>query len=169
MTARIRELTEPEQVRALGPMLLDYFRIVTGELAREGVEIAPGQLVADMMETLEKYVPPLGRAYVAEKDGVLLAMAFLKPLTGQDVELKRLYVSEAARGTGLGRRMLSYTIEAARGLGKTAMYLDTIHGLQAAIALYEAEGFRHIVAYEGSEVAASDEIRPHAVFMMKPI
>ncbi|MEM9844844.1 MAG: GNAT family N-acetyltransferase [Pseudomonadota bacterium] len=165
MTVEIRELTHPDEVRALEPMVLDYLRIVTTELSNLGIELDPQTLVANMMASVENFLPPLGRSFIAEQNGNVVAMAFLKPLEGNAIELKRLYVRDTARGGGLGRKMLLHTIDVARSMGKTAMFLDTIEPLQPAIALYQAEGFERIAAYAGSEISHIEDVQPAAVYM----
>ena len=57
-------------------------------------------------------------------------------------ELKRMYVRPAYRGMGLGRRLLDRLTEHARSLGLPLLRLETGIHQTAAIALYEAAGFR---------------------------
>ncbi|MDJ0637728.1 MAG: GNAT family N-acetyltransferase [Paracoccaceae bacterium] len=169
MSADVRELTRADEVRALEPLVLEYFHVVTGALADLGVTVDPAEPVANMMANLDRFVPPAGRAYVAELDERLVGMAFLKPLNGEEMELKRLYVRPETRGTGLGRRLLRHTEKAARELGTTTLLLDTIRPLKPAISLYEVEGYRFIDAYPGSEISGYEQVLPHAVFMAKTL
>lgn len=169
MTITIHELSEAEDVRNLKPLVTEYFEVVMTGLAGFGISIPVSVPVDDMMQNLDLFVPPKGRAYLADVGGETKGMAFLKPLAGDKIELKRLYVTPDTRGTGLGRKLLHHTIEAARALGKREMLLDTITPLEAAIALYEREGFRRIAPYQGSEIARYEEVLPHAVFMAKSL
>ena len=55
-----------------------------------------------------------------------------------------MYVAPAARGTGLGRRLVE-TLEAeARALGVRKLVLETGVRQEAALALYRATGFQPI-------------------------
>lgn len=56
--------------------------------------------------------------------------------------LAELYVAPAARGTGIGRRLLRASIERAREQGCDFIDLSTSEDDVAARHLYEAEGFR---------------------------
>lgn len=59
-----------------------------------------------------------------------------------DCWLEDLYVSAAARGEGLGRRLVEAVIELARERGCARVELDVNEDNEAAIALYVACGFR---------------------------
>jgi GNAT superfamily N-acetyltransferase len=65
-------------------------------------------------------------------------------------ELKRLYVREPYRGTGLGRRLAEAVIAEARVRGYQVLRLDTLPSMRAAIGIYESLGFRPIPAYHNT-------------------
>jgi putative acetyltransferase len=67
--------------------------------------------------------------------------------TGTICELKRMYVREAFRGKGYGKLLLGAALDLAGDLGYETMQLDTLPRLEAAIALYLANGFVEIGAY----------------------
>lgn len=67
--------------------------------------------------------------------------------------MKRLYVTPAARKTGLGRALSESVIAKARELGYREMRLDTISDMAAAIGVYRALGFRRIPPYYDTPVA----------------
>lgn len=166
MNIDIRALETPEDVLALEPMVLEFFRIVCGFLKSDfDVLLPPEEPTSNMMAAPEQFVPPLGRGYVAEADGTLIGMIFLKPLDEGAFEVKRLYLRMDARGQGLGKRLVRHIIDAATDLGARDLYLDSIPSLSAAIALYEAEGFAHTEPYPGSEIASYEMMRDLGVYM----
>jgi putative acetyltransferase len=72
----------------------------------------------------------------------------LRPLNAAGLgEIKRLYVRPPYRGTGLGRRLVCSVIDEARRRSYSALRLDTLPQMQAAIAMYQSLGFRPIPAY----------------------
>jgi putative acetyltransferase len=62
-------------------------------------------------------------------------------------ELKRMYVSPAVRGSGLGRRLVAALEAEARALGVRRLVLETGTRQLAAMALYRATGFHPIPLY----------------------
>jgi ribosomal protein S18 acetylase RimI-like enzyme len=59
-----------------------------------------------------------------------------------DAEIKRVYVTPAARGRGYARRLLATLEEAARSAGHPFLRLSTAEQQPEAIALYESSGYK---------------------------
>ena len=76
-------------------------------------------------------------------DGTLLGTVSLQaPAAGEPLAHLRWFITgEAARGTGLGRRLLDDAVRHADRLAFPGIYLTTFAGLDAARHLYEAVGF----------------------------
>lgn len=89
------------------------------------------------------YAPPLGVLLLArDPDNKAAGCVAIRPLDASATcEMKRLYVADTARGTGLGRRLAKAAIGEARRIGYRTMHLDTLSSMQAAQALYRALGF----------------------------
>ncbi|MFY0596699.1 MAG: MarR family transcriptional regulator [Cognatishimia sp.] len=87
---------------------------------------------------------PLGAFYVAMSDGVPLGCCGLKGVGTEVAEIKRLWVSPAARGMGLAQRLLTECEVAARELGITTLRLDTNSALPEAEQLYRKTGWTQI-------------------------
>ncbi|UZD90018.1 bifunctional helix-turn-helix transcriptional regulator/GNAT family N-acetyltransferase [Cognatishimia activa] len=87
---------------------------------------------------------PLGAFYVAMSDGVPLGCCGLKGVGTEVAEIKRLWVSPAARGMGLAQRLLTECEVAARELGIKVLRLDTNSALPEAEKLYRKTGWTQI-------------------------
>jgi putative acetyltransferase len=88
-----------------------------------------------------------GAFVVAYRDGTPVGCGALRRLDAETGELKRMYVAPAARGTGLGRRLVAALEAEARALGLRRLVLETGTRQEAAIALYRATGFETIPLY----------------------
>lgn len=113
----------------------------------------------------QKYGRPSGRTMLAvTTDGVVAGGAYRR-LSDTVCELKRLYVTDEARGYGLGRKLSAALIDAAQFDGYITMQLDTGNRLTEAVSMYESMGFNHIAPYH----EYPERLMPHLVFMEKAL
>lgn len=128
---------DPE-VRAL---FAAYVRDIDELLSADAVEasIAAGP-PADL-------VPPNGAMLLVRLDGEPVGIGGIRHLDTPTPEVKSMYVSPAARGTGLGPKLLAALEGIAADRGCTAVRLDTSDHLTAAIALYRRAGYVETPAY----------------------
>ncbi len=94
-----------------------------------------------------EYAPPGGVLLIARDGGAPAGCVALRRLDAGTGEMKRMYVREAYRGSGLGRRLAVAVIEEARKRGYMRVLLDTLPKLAPAIALYRDLGFRETAPY----------------------
>ena len=84
-----------------------------------------------------------------------LGMVAMRQRGAGRVEMKRLFVRPAARGTGLGRQLAEAIIAEARRSGYREMCLDTLPSMGDAQRLYERLGFHDVAPDHDFPVAGT--------------
>ena len=85
--------------------------------------------------------------FIALQGNVVVGGAGVYPTEGLPngvCELVKMYLSKEVRGVGLGRLMIDKCINAAKQLGYTKMYLETLPELTKAVSVYEKFGFSYL-------------------------
>jgi len=88
-----------------------------------------------------EYQPPKGALLLTEREDVIIGCVGLRPAPDGMVEMKRLYLTDAARGLGLGRRMAEAVVATAIDMDAAGVVLDTLPSMVAAQGIYRALGF----------------------------
>ncbi|MGQ0650477.1 MAG: GNAT family N-acetyltransferase [Gemmatimonadaceae bacterium] len=101
------------------------------------------------------YGPPQGALLLALVNGAPAGCASLRPLGGDTLELKRLYVRPEYRGQSLGRRLVAEALDHASRSGARSVRLDTLPFMRSAARLYRAMGFEEIPAYRPNPMPGS--------------
>ena len=91
--------------------------------------------------------PPDGLLLVAHRDGAVEGCAGLRLLDPRLAEVKRVWVSPAARRQGLGRRLMADIERRAFERGVRELRLDTRGDLFEARRLYEQLGYREVAPF----------------------
>jgi GNAT superfamily N-acetyltransferase len=91
--------------------------------------------------------PPRGAYFVAYAQGIPVAMGAHYPMDEQCSEVRRMFTSASAGRQGAGHAILSAVEQHATGQGFSELRLETGNRQGAAIALYEAAGYRRIEPY----------------------
>ena len=115
--------------------------LVQSTLVEFGFAGNVGGIEADLAAIDERYRAPHGGFFVAELDGELVGTVAIRRKDDVTCELKRLYVSGARRGHGLGQRLYRHAESFARAAGYTTIWLDSSRRFTQARKLYERNGF----------------------------
>lgn len=114
------------------------------------VDLTAQHFTEELVTLPGEYSPPPGTLLLARNttSGSPLGCVALRPFAMPGYcEMKRLYVSPSARGTGLGKALVHAVIREAKGLGYRTVRLDTLPSMEAARRMYEGLGFVVIEPY----------------------
>jgi GNAT superfamily N-acetyltransferase len=151
----------------LGTLMKEYLVWVVNIMRTDyGYDISEeiiDAVVENDLQTIEKFLPPIGFILIAEIDNKLAGMVCLKKLSEDVAEIKRMYVRPQFRGQGLARTLLQQLINEAKSKNYSLIRLESDKFMKNAHQLYYSFGFKDIEQYEGGE--APPEFVPHTVFM----
>lgn len=153
MTLSIRPVRSAVEVEAARDLFMAYAESLDFDLCFQGFD-------AEMARFPGEYVPPEGDLLLAMREDQPVGVVAVRRFADGVAEMKRLYLTDAARGLGAGRRLAEQVVERARALGYRSLRLDTASSMVAAIHLYQAMGFRRLPPPEptGDGAGASPEL-----------
>jgi putative acetyltransferase len=150
----LRQAATPQDIAQARSLFGEYATWLAVDLCFQGF--------AEELATLPgAYAPPRGMLLLAGPADAAIGCIALRPLHGAPkaddgvAEVKRLYVRPAARGTGLGRRLVEGVIAGARAIGYRELKLDTLATMGEACALYESLEFRECAPYYHNPIAGA--------------
>lgn len=123
------------------------------ELFREyeawlGLDLCFQGFEAELATLPGKYAAPDGGLLLAYLDDKLAGCVAMRKLEDGVCEMKRLFVRDEFRGSGIGLTLIERLIGDARELGYAKMRLDTYPTkMGKAVSLYESHGFARIAPY----------------------
>jgi GNAT superfamily N-acetyltransferase len=134
---QIRELGQPGD---LGWVVMAHGEIYSREFGWDtSMEAFTAGIVADYATRHDR---EREAAWIAELNSRRVGCAFCVAADDTTAQLRLLLVDPAARGHGLGARLVDECLAFARGIGYRRMVLWTNHPLEAARRLYLSKGFR---------------------------
>jgi GNAT superfamily N-acetyltransferase len=122
-----------------------------------GVDLGFQGFAAELAGLETMYAAPVGCLLLAWRAGHAIGCIGVRALSasGSDCEMKRLYVRDGARGSGLGRTLAQHAMAWAKSAGYRRMCLDTLATMAAARGLYRALGFQPIEPYYQTALAGT--------------
>ncbi len=82
--------------------------------------------------------------WVAEIDKEIIGCCGIYPTIGLPencAELVKFYLAAKSRGKGIGKMLMEKSIESARELGYSELYLESLPEFSNAVSIYEKQGF----------------------------
>ncbi|WP_333713703.1 GNAT family N-acetyltransferase [Yoonia sp.] len=159
---------------ALSAILGQYYALIVKRMNAMGFDLdpaAPESALAEFWANATDYLPPDGCLVIARTpDGEIVGCGMLKKLDAETGELKRVYVADAARGTGTGRRMIETREFVARQMGLKRLVADTLTPNVEMRSLYPKQGFREV--FEPIETTTWRDqpmIRDHLHYFVKDL
>ena len=162
---RITPATRPEDIAAVRTLCWAYrdFLLAQSDRDRQITEtFYPVPKYRDLMAALpEIHAAPEGIMLLAkDAQDIPLGCGMLQPILGDSAEIKRVYVTDAARGRGVARSLCTALVAHARAQGHARVLLDTSTSLTAAQSLYARLGFTRRGPYQ----PIPDSVLPDLLF-----
>ena len=104
-----------------------------------------------------------GQIFMARAANDAVGCCAAIPHDASTIEVAKLAVAPAARGQGVGRRLVTTVLEFGRSRGFETAVLTSNHRLTAALKLYESIGFRYAAVPPGVPYVTVD------VYMTRPL
>jgi GNAT superfamily N-acetyltransferase len=141
----IRPVRDTADLDAARALILEYARSLPFGLEFQDFDQEVATLPGE-------YAPPRGCLLLAFVDGAAVGCVALRPWGGDCCEMKRMYVRPEGRGQGVGHALGVAVVREARAAGYLRMRLDTVPGMDAALAIYAKLGFQPIPPYRHNPI-----------------
>lgn len=129
-------------------------QVIRSVLIEMGVPKIGSAYADPSLDAMHAYYQSSGRAYfVIEHQAKIVGgggVAALEGASDKTCELQKMYFLPELRGMGMGQATISQCIAAAKDLGYTQMYLETMPNMQAAQNLYKKMGFEYLTSPMGN-------------------
>lgn len=125
---------------------IEIARVIRGALEEFGVN-QPGTVYTDTTtdHLYELFRKEKSVYWIAEENAKIIGGCGIFPTEGLPEgygELVKLYIHRNARGQGIGKELMLKSIQSAKGMGYTHLYLESLPELNQAVELYKKVGFQ---------------------------
>ncbi|MDA5094290.1 GNAT family N-acetyltransferase [Aliiroseovarius sp. KMU-50] len=156
---KITDPKTPDQLDAVRRLCWEYhafLRALSPFDAKIVDAVYPAEKYQQLIENLEQeHAPPTGAIRLALNGDEVVGCGMYYPFAPDTAEIKRVYVTDAARGTGAGYAIMKSLIDTARTSGYKRILMDTSKPLESAQKLYFSMGFKARGPYQDvPEIAA---------------
>lgn len=124
--------------------------IIRSALAEYGLPWEPSGADRDVFQVEDAYLAVGGEFWVIEQQGKLVGTGAYYPVERGEkaVEIRKMYLSSAVRGKGLGRYLLQELEKAIASRGFQEIWIETASVLKEAVKLYESSGYQPATGVE---------------------
>jgi putative acetyltransferase len=131
-------------------------RLIKNVFEEFGIDI-PGTVYTDpTTDALFELFQTSGSVYwIAEENNQLLGGCGIYPTQGLPngyAELVKFYLSPGSRGKGIGNALMQKSIESAKEMNYSYLYLESFPDLGKAVSLYKRNGFTQLEKSLGKSV-----------------
>jgi ribosomal protein S18 acetylase RimI-like enzyme len=135
-----KKLETNEEIIKTKDLIMEYIKWLNQDLTFQNID--------DELENFpNKYKEPFGTFIIAKDNENVIGCVGLKDLDSNICEMKRLYVSDAYKGKGIGKKLTEKIIEEAKIKNYEKMRLDTLNTMETALDIYYKNGFYKIESY----------------------
>lgn len=134
----IREI-KPSDNKALAKMIRDVFEEF--DAPKEGT-VYSDSTTDNLYELFSKNKKDI--LWVAELNNEIVGCCGIfatEGLSKECTELVKFYISNNARGKGIGKALLEKSIESAKNKGFSEIYLESVPAYSKAVSIYKKQGF----------------------------
>ncbi len=146
----------PDELNAVRRIFREYAEGLQIDLCFQGFE-------SELAGLPGEYAAPRGALLLALVNGELAGCCALRPQDAVDYanacEMKRLYVRQGFRKSGVGRQLAKAILDCARLAGYDCVLLDTLDEMESARALYKDLGFAEIPPYYHNPIQGAHYLR----------
>ncbi len=139
MNFKLRKITEKDDAAVAG--------LVRENLKKFGLDIPGTAYFDEGLDHLSRfYNSGVCQYYVAEAEGKIIGGIGFAPFETMEktAELQKLYLTDSAKGSGIGYKLVAFIEEKMRESGFRKAYLETHENLQGAIHIYRKSGYHEI-------------------------
>ena len=131
-------------------------RLIRKVFEEFGIDM-PGTVYTDPTTDalFELFKTPGSVYWIAEENNQILGGCGIFPTLGLPdgyAELVKFYLSSGSRGKGIGNALMQKSIESAKEMNYTHLYLESFPDLGKAVSLYERNGFTQLEKALGNSV-----------------
>ena len=116
--------------------------ILKTTFAEYEIQLPENYSFADIEHLEDEYLKSGGEFMVLLREQTIIGFFALRPYSGNQIELKRLYLKADERGRGLGKHLLNLALKAATASGYARIHLETTSKFVEAVGLYRKFGFK---------------------------